>query len=81
VRPGELVPAIERAIVTHAVAHAIREGRGHQIVSQIQTGREGGMITLEHSLAERVRRGDISRETAIAAARSRELLSELLRHS
>jgi twitching motility protein PilT len=79
VRPGELVPAIEKAIVTHAVAHAIREGRGHHIVSQIQTGRDDGMITLEHSLAERVRRGDISRETALAAARSRELLAELLR--
>jgi twitching motility protein PilT len=78
VRPGELVPAIEKAIVTHAVAHAIREGRGHQIVSQIQTGRDDGMVTLEHSLAELVRRGEISRETATAAARSRDLLGELL---
>jgi twitching motility protein PilT len=78
VRAGQLVPAIEKAIVTHAMAHAIREGRGHQIVSQIQTGRDDGMFTLEHSLAELVRRGDVSRETAMAGARSRELLAELL---
>ena len=77
-RPGGLVPAIEKTVVTHAVAHAIREGRGHHIVSQIQTGRDEGMITLERSLAELVRRGEITRETARAAARNPDILRELL---
>lgn len=77
-RPGRLVPAIEKTVVTHAVAHAIREGRGHHIVSQIQTGRDEGMITLERSLADLVRRGEIARETARTAARSPEILRELL---
>src|SRR5690606_10993567 len=39
-RPGALVPAIERTVVTPAIAYAIREGRGHQIATHIQTGRE-----------------------------------------
>jgi twitching motility protein PilT len=77
-RPGLLVPAIEKTVVTHAVAHAIREGRGHHIVSQIQTGRDEGMITLERSLADLVRRGEITRETARAAARNPDILRELL---
>jgi twitching motility protein PilT len=79
VRPGRHVPAIEKTIVTHAIAHAIREGRGHHIGSQIQTGRDDGMISLELSLAELVRRGEISLETAHSAVRSPELLRELLR--
>lgn len=78
-RPGRLVPAIEKTIVNHAVAHAIREGRGHHIASQIQTGREDGMLSLELSLADLVRRGEISRETAHSAVRNPELLRELLR--
>jgi len=78
-RPGRLVPAIEKTIVNHAVAHAIREGRGHHIASQIQTGREEGMVSLELSLADLFRRGEISRETAHSAARNSELLRELLR--
>jgi twitching motility protein PilT len=77
-RPGRLVPAIEKALVNHAVAHAIREGRGHHIISQIQTGRDEGMITLERSLAELVRTGQITRETAQNAARSPDILRELL---
>jgi twitching motility protein PilT len=76
--PGRLVPAIEKTVVTHAVAHAIREGRGHHIVSQIQTGRDEGMITLERSLADLVRRGEITRETARAAARNPDILRELI---
>ncbi len=78
VRPGALVPAVEKLIVTHAVAANIRDGRGHHIGSQIQTGRDEGMISLELSLAELTRRGEISRETALAAARNPDLLRDLL---
>ncbi len=78
-QPGRLVPAVEKMIVTHAVSANIRDGRGHQIGSQIQTGREEGMISLELSLADLVRRGEISRETATVAARNPDLLRDLLR--
>ncbi len=78
-QPGRLVPAVEKMVVTHAVSANIRDGRGHQIGSQIQTGREEGMISLELSLADLVRRGEISHETGIGAARNPDLLRDLLR--
>ncbi|MEW6270893.1 MAG: PilT/PilU family type 4a pilus ATPase [Thermodesulfobacteriota bacterium] len=77
-QPGRLVPAVERLHVTHAVSHKIREGRGHQIGDDIQTGRGDGMVTLEASLADLVRRSQITLPTARAAARKPDLLRELL---
>lgn len=77
--PGRLVPAVEKMLVTHAVSASIRDGRGHQMASQIQTGRDEGMISLELSLADLVRRGEITRETAAAAARNPDLLRDLTR--
>jgi twitching motility protein PilT len=78
VEPGQLVPAIERMIVTHAIAHKIRDGRGHQIGDEIQTGRADGMTSLESSLADLVRRSRISLATARGAARNTDLLRQLL---
>ena len=78
VETGRLVPALEKMVVTHAVAATIRDGRGHQIGSQIQTGRDEGMISLELSLADLTRRGLIARETAAKAARNADLLRQLL---
>jgi twitching motility protein PilT len=78
VQPGRLVPATERMFVTHAIAHKIREGRGHQITDLILTGRGEGMVTLEASLADLVRRGQISMATARAAARNPEVMREML---
>jgi len=76
--PGRLVPAIERMLVTHAVAHKIREGRGHQVTDLILTGRADGMVSLETSLADLVRRGQITLATARAAARNPDILREML---
>lgn len=78
-QPGRLVPAVEKMLVTHAVRASIRDGRGHQMASQIQTGRDEGMISLELSLADLVRRGEITREAAAAAARNPDLLRDLTR--
>ncbi len=72
------MPAMEKMLVTPAVAANIREGRGHQIASQIQTGREEGMLSLELSLAGLVRRGLITPEAATRAARNPDLLRRLL---
>ena len=77
--PGRLVPAVEKMLVTPAVSASIREGRGHQMSSQIQTGRDEGMLSLELSLADLFRRGEISREVATSAAKNRELLQDLTR--
>lgn len=77
-RPGTRYPAIELLMVNYAVGALIREGKTHQLATQIQTGRDDGMITLEASLFELVRAGRITREAALAAAHdSPELLRRL----
>jgi twitching motility protein PilT len=48
------------------VRSLIRKGDDHQLYSAISTGRNEGMISMEQSLAEMVRNGRISRDTAIA---------------
>jgi twitching motility protein PilT len=59
-------PAVEIMMATDAVRNLIRRGEDHQLRSQISIGRAEGMITMEQSLAELVRAGWISRETALA---------------
>jgi twitching motility protein PilT len=68
-RPGVRYPAIELLTVNYAVAALIREGKTHQLASQIQTGREDGMVAFEASLFELLRAGRITREVALGAAR------------
>jgi twitching motility protein PilT len=77
-RAGGRVPAVEILHVTHAVAALIREGRSHQIPSLIQTGRESGMVPLDRSLADLVRRGEITQATALGAAEDPAGLRRLL---
>ena len=59
-------PAVEIMIATDAVRALIRKGDDHQLRSQISVGRAEGMTTMEQSLAELVRVGRITRETAFA---------------
>lgn len=59
-------PATEIMIASDAVRALIRKGDDHQLRSQISVGRAEGMMTMEQSLAELVRTGKISRETAFA---------------
>jgi twitching motility protein PilT len=59
-------PAVEILVASHAVRNMIRKGDDHQIYTAISTGRAEGMITMEQSLAELVRAGLITRETAMA---------------
>ncbi len=61
---GGLVPAYELLLNNNAVANLIREKRTHEIDVVIETGSEGGMIDLNHSLIELVRQGEISIENA-----------------
>jgi len=59
-------PAVEIMIATDAVRALIRKGDDHQLRSQISVGRSEGMMTMEQALADLVRGGKISRETAYA---------------
>lgn len=73
---GGRAPAVEVLIGTPAVSSNIRDGKTHLIDSVIQTSGELGMITLESSLANLVKTGAISLETAKSYAMHQE---ELLR--
>jgi twitching motility protein PilT len=59
-------PATEIMIATDAVRALVRKGEDHQLRSQVSVGRAEGMMTMEQSLAELVRMGRISRDTALA---------------
>jgi len=59
-------PATEIMIATDAVRSLVRKGDDHQLRSQLSTGRADGMMTMEQSLADLVRAGRITRETAFA---------------
>jgi twitching motility protein PilT len=69
VRPGTRYPAIEILMVNYAVGALIREGKTHQLATQIQTGRDDGMVALDTSLLDLLRAGFISRDVALAATR------------
>ncbi|HVW85004.1 MAG TPA: ATPase, T2SS/T4P/T4SS family, partial [Bryobacteraceae bacterium] len=59
-------PAVEIMAATDAVRNLIRRGEDHQLRLQLSIGRAEGMMTMEQSLAELVRVGRITRETAFA---------------
>ena len=59
------VAALEVMIATPAVQNLIRENKGHQINSLIQTGTQVGMQSLNMCLASLCRQRTISKETAL----------------
>ncbi|HTS77783.1 MAG TPA: PilT/PilU family type 4a pilus ATPase [Bryobacteraceae bacterium] len=59
-------PAVEIMAATSGVRGLIRKGDDHQLYSAIATGRSAGMITMEQSLADLVRSGKITKDTAFA---------------
>src|SRR3954447_10271433 len=59
------VVASEVLIATPAVRNLIREGKTHQIYSSMQAGGKFGMQTMDQSLANLVKSGVISMETAL----------------
>lgn len=61
---GSLTPAVEILLSSAAVRTTIREGKTHMIDNIIQTSKDSGMITLETSLAEKVKKGVLSADTA-----------------
>ena len=71
--------ATEIMISTPAIRNLIREGNFAQIYSQIQLGKEFGMHTMNHSLAELYRKGLISKEVALAASPNVKELKNILK--
>jgi twitching motility protein PilT len=65
---GGMVPAYELLINSKAVSNMIREKRTHEVNTVIETGSEEGMISMNASLADLVRRGEITVEHAFQVA-------------
>jgi twitching motility protein PilT len=65
---GGRVCALEVLVATPAIRNLIREGKSHFIESSMQSGRAEGMILFDDHLAELLRDGTITLETAIAFA-------------
>ncbi len=61
---GGLIPACELLINNNAISTLIREARTHEINTVIQTSSQEGMIDMDRSLAELVRRGEVTVERA-----------------
>lgn len=76
---GGLIPAIEVMIATPAVRTLIRDNRPRQIDLVIETSQEAGMISLNHSLADLVRRKEVALERAQFYSQNPSELKELLR--
>jgi twitching motility protein PilT len=75
---GGRVCATEILIANPAVRNCIKEAKTSQIKTLIQTGNNLGMHTMEQSLSEYVRSGDIAREVATVFAYDPKDLDRLL---
>ncbi len=61
---GGLIPAVEVMIANHAVRNLIRESKAHEINLVIETSLDEGMMSLDRSLVDLVRRGEVTLEEA-----------------
>ncbi|MDD5089282.1 MAG: type IV pilus twitching motility protein PilT [Candidatus Wallbacteria bacterium] len=60
------VAAREIMVMNSAISNLIREGKTYMIPNCLQTGKREGMITMEESILDLLRHGDISPETAMS---------------
>jgi twitching motility protein PilT len=65
---GGLIPAYELLINNNAVSTLIRDSMTHEIDTVIQTSSQEGMIDINRSLAELVKRGEVTIEHAYERA-------------
>ena len=71
------VLACEILVATPAIRNLIREGKTHMIYSSMQAGGKFGMQTMDQSLADLVKAGKLSFETALERCHNAEDLANL----
>lgn len=76
---GGRIPAIEIMISNTAVKNVIREGRTYELANVIHTSGDEGMVNLDKSLADLVRKGLVRLEDGLAYANNQELFKSLIR--
>jgi twitching motility protein PilT len=69
--------SVEIMIGTDAIRNLIREGKTHQIYTQLEAGANVGMQTMDRAIADLYKRGKITRETALMHSRKPD---EMRRH-
>jgi twitching motility protein PilT len=77
---GGRVPAVEIMIKNHAIENLIRENKSYQIDNVIETGADQGMVTMDKSLVELVKRGLVSVDSATAYAKDAKNFQMLLKY-
>lgn len=76
---GGLVPAVEVLIANSAIRNLIRENRTHEIDLVVDTSLDMGMISLNRSLMDLVRKGEVSMENAISYSLNPEELQAIMK--
>ncbi|KKR19807.1 MAG: twitching motility protein [Candidatus Moranbacteria bacterium GW2011_GWA2_39_41] len=76
---GGRVPAVEIMIKNHAIGNLIREGKTYQIDNVIETASDQGMVSMDNSLSNLVKRGIISMDIASSFAKDPKDFQSLLR--
>jgi twitching motility protein PilT len=74
----EIVPAFEVLLVNDAVRNLIREGKTPQIDTVLQTNIKNGMMPMDYSLANLVKRRMITMEDAVARCVDIDILNRYL---
>lgn len=75
---GGMVPAYELLINNNAVSNLIREKRTHEIDTVIETSSDMGMIDMNRTLTDLVRRGEITAENALLYSFRPQVLQKML---
>lgn len=76
---GGLIPAVEVMMANSAVRNLIRENKVHELDLVIETSSREGMISLNRSLVDLVRKGEVSLENAVLYSLNPKELQTLLR--
>jgi twitching motility protein PilT len=76
---GGRIPAVEIMINNHAIENLIRENKPYQIDNVIETSSDQGMIAMDKSLVELVRKGIVSLENARMYAKDFKNLEMILK--
>jgi len=72
------IGAFEIMLCNQAVRNLIREGKSHQLMSSIQTGRKLGMMSMDTSLVELYKTGFITVDEALAHSVDKTFIKRLL---
>ena len=76
---GGLIPAVEVLIANAAVRNLIRENKVHELDLVIETSSDSGMLSLNRSLVDLVRKGEVSMENALLYSLNPEELQSFIR--